>query len=193
MLETETLSDLLCPGLQVVFVGVNPAPASVQAGHYYSTPGNIFWSAFSASRLSQAARAALSRGTLLPSDDVRLQAHGFGFTDIIKHPTSSVAPLTDADWMAAIPGFLDRIKGIESPAPRVICMMAKSKKSGYPKFRHLAWGFPRTAASLGFQQERIGSSRIFVTHNPSRRNAQYLDELVQCFDQLADWLQANAM
>jgi TDG/mug DNA glycosylase family protein len=31
----ETLEDLLRPGLRAVCVGINPAPDSVRAGHYY--------------------------------------------------------------------------------------------------------------------------------------------------------------
>ena len=33
--EVETLEDLLRPGLRAVCVGINPAPVSVAAGHYY--------------------------------------------------------------------------------------------------------------------------------------------------------------
>jgi double-stranded uracil-DNA glycosylase len=33
--QVETLEDLLRPGLPAVCVGINPAPASVTAGHYY--------------------------------------------------------------------------------------------------------------------------------------------------------------
>ena len=31
----ETLEDLLRPGLRAVCIGINPAPTSVRAGHYY--------------------------------------------------------------------------------------------------------------------------------------------------------------
>jgi len=33
--KVETLADLLQPGLRAVVVGINPAPTSVAAGHYY--------------------------------------------------------------------------------------------------------------------------------------------------------------
>lgn len=33
--STETLSDLLRPALRAFCVGINPAPDSVRAGHYY--------------------------------------------------------------------------------------------------------------------------------------------------------------
>lgn len=37
------LSDLLRPGLDVVFVGTAVATASADRGHYYSGRGNRFW------------------------------------------------------------------------------------------------------------------------------------------------------
>lgn len=33
--RVETLEDLLRPGLRAVCVGINPAPVSVAAGHYF--------------------------------------------------------------------------------------------------------------------------------------------------------------
>jgi len=40
----ESLEDLLRPGLRIVCVGINPAPVSVAAGHYYQGRlGQGFW------------------------------------------------------------------------------------------------------------------------------------------------------
>ena len=33
--QTETLRELIAPGLRAVFVGLNPSPVSVAQGHYY--------------------------------------------------------------------------------------------------------------------------------------------------------------
>ncbi|MET8157141.1 uracil-DNA glycosylase family protein [Sphaerisporangium sp. NPDC005289] len=43
------LADVLAEKLTVVFVGINPAPLSVAAGHSFATPGNRFWPALYAS------------------------------------------------------------------------------------------------------------------------------------------------
>src|SRR3989442_1576451 len=45
----ETLPDLLCPALDLVFVGINPGERSAERGHYYAHPGNAFWRELSAS------------------------------------------------------------------------------------------------------------------------------------------------
>jgi TDG/mug DNA glycosylase family protein len=44
--QVETLEDLLRPGLHAVCIGINPAPASVSAGHYYQGKlGQMFYGA----------------------------------------------------------------------------------------------------------------------------------------------------
>lgn len=81
----ETLADLLRPGLSAVVVGINPAPKSVAAGHYYQgASGQRFF-------------ARLARVGLLPDgegfEDDRAFAAGIGFTDVVKRPTPSAGDL----------------------------------------------------------------------------------------------------
>jgi TDG/mug DNA glycosylase family protein len=75
-----TLEDLLRPGLLAVSIGINPAPASVEAGHYYQ------------GRLGQAFFERLRRAGMLPRkpgwEDDLAYANGVGFT-IVKRPTAS--------------------------------------------------------------------------------------------------------
>lgn len=83
--KVETLADLLRDGLRAVVVGINPAPRSVAAGHYYQgTSGQRFF-------------ARLASVSLLPSgegfEDDRAFAAGIGFTDVVKRPTASAKDL----------------------------------------------------------------------------------------------------
>jgi TDG/mug DNA glycosylase family protein len=83
--EVETLEDLLRPGLRAVCVGINPAPMSVAAGHYYE------------GRLGQAFFGRLRRAGLVPrspgwEDDVGFDV-GVGFTDIVERPSASAAEI----------------------------------------------------------------------------------------------------
>ena len=87
----ETLEDLLRDGLRAVCVGINPAPVSVRAGHYYQ------------GRLGQAFFARLQTAGVLPRgrggwQDDEAFAAGVGFTDIVKRPTASAKELTAADY-----------------------------------------------------------------------------------------------
>lgn len=86
-----TLEDLLRPGLRAVCVGVNPAPTSVEAGHYYQ------------GRLGQGFFARLRQACVLPSsfdgyEDDAAFAAGFGFTDIVKRPTASAKEVKPAEF-----------------------------------------------------------------------------------------------
>lgn len=81
--QIETLEDLLRPGLRAVCVGINPAPASVHAGHYYQ------------GSLGQGFYERLRRAGLLPresgwEDDLAFE-NGIGFTDIVKRPTGKAS------------------------------------------------------------------------------------------------------
>jgi double-stranded uracil-DNA glycosylase len=81
--QVETLEDLLRPGLRAVCIGINPAPTSVRAGHYYQ------------GRLGQQFYERLRRAELLPrasgwEDDLAFD-NGIGFTDIVKRATATAS------------------------------------------------------------------------------------------------------
>lgn len=76
--QITTLADLLRPGLRAVVIGVNPAPISVEAGHYYQ--GNAGRRLFDRLRRS---------GVTVGRDDDTAFSDGIGFTDVVKRPTRS--------------------------------------------------------------------------------------------------------
>lgn len=79
--ETETLADLPPLRDRLLFIGLNPSPVSVQAGHYHQgTLGRTFWR-----RLMVA--GVLPPGTPIESADDSLVAAGHGITDLLKIPT----------------------------------------------------------------------------------------------------------
>jgi len=69
-----TLPDYLQPGLDLVFVGINPGLYSVRQGHYFARSTNRFWPAFTASRLSRRIRDGLAVERLAPEHDGALWA-----------------------------------------------------------------------------------------------------------------------
>lgn len=181
-----TLPDLLAPGLRLVFVGINPSLYAVRAGHYFARRSNRFWPAFSASRLSAAARAALGRARLLPEDDVLLPACGIGFTDVVKRPTANAAELRPEEYASAVPALIARLA---AAAPAVVCFHGVT---GFrPVLRH-GFGVARSAPALGPQPQRLGDAAIFLVPNPSPANAHFrLEDQVAWYDRLADWLEAR--
>lgn len=78
---TETLADLPPLRDHLLFVGLNPSPVSVEAGHYHQGRlGQTFWR-----RLMTA--GVIPRGTPIETADDALMAAGHGITDLIKLPT----------------------------------------------------------------------------------------------------------
>lgn len=89
--EVTTLADLWPAHLKAVIVGINPAPVSVTAGHYYQ--GNLGKGLFR--RLKQAKILHISEHRF---DDDSAVAQGLAFTDIVKRPSSSAGSVTPDEF-----------------------------------------------------------------------------------------------
>jgi TDG/mug DNA glycosylase family protein len=77
----ETLADLPPVRGRLLFVGLNPSPVSVAAGHYHQGPlGQRFWRRLVTARI-------LHSDTIIESADDALVAAGHGITDLIKDVT----------------------------------------------------------------------------------------------------------
>lgn len=78
----ETLADLPPLRDRLLFVGLNPSPVSVTAGHYHQGQlGRAFWR-----RLIGA--GVLAQATPIETADDALVAAGHGITDLLKVPTA---------------------------------------------------------------------------------------------------------
>ena len=94
-LAVETLADLPPMRNRLLFVGLNPSPVSVTAGHYHQGRlGRMFWR-----RLMLA--GILPPGTPIESADDALVAAGHGITDLLKLPTARDVA-TDAQLTAGV-------------------------------------------------------------------------------------------
>ena len=80
--QVDTLADLPPLRDRLLFVGLNPSPVSVAAGHYHQGRlGQTFWR-----RLVTA--GILPQGTRIETADDALLAAGHGITDLLKTPTA---------------------------------------------------------------------------------------------------------
>ena len=79
-------SDLLRPGLELVFCGYNPSLTSGLSGHHYAHPGNRFWRVLSASGITDRQYE--------PHDDETLLELGIGLTNLCSRPTRRADELT---------------------------------------------------------------------------------------------------
>ena len=94
-LPTDTLADLPPLRDHLLFVGLNPSPISVEAGHYHQGRlGRTFWR-----RLMLA--TVLPPGTDIESADDALIEAGHGITDLLKVPTPR-DEATDAELRSGV-------------------------------------------------------------------------------------------
>jgi TDG/mug DNA glycosylase family protein len=143
--EIETLEDLLRPDLNAVCVGINPTARSVAAGHYYQGRlGQMFYR-----RLRAAGQLAHEPGW---EDDLAF-AHGVGFTDIVKRPTSKASEIRPDEFAYGKPLLEAKL---EAARPQL-----------------LIFSFKRTAEILfgkfagnGFIGRRVAGAEVFVMPGP---------------------------
>jgi TDG/mug DNA glycosylase family protein len=177
-----TLPDLLKPGLDIVFVGINPSVFSATRGHYFARPTNRFWPCLSRSILSLAARRALGVETLRPEHDRALLDHGIGFTDVVKRASpkaSDVAPSEFAAGVRRLSATLERYR------PRIACF------HGVTGYRHVQRALAGTKAEirLGLQDLRLGPTLLYLVPNPSGANAHFTPaDQARWYDSLAECL-----
>jgi TDG/mug DNA glycosylase family protein len=100
--RVETLADLPPLRNKLLFVGLNPSPVSVEAGHYHQGRlGQTFWR-----RLITA--GILPKATMVETADDALLAAGHGITDLLKLPTARDTA-TDADLTAGVGALWQKI------------------------------------------------------------------------------------
>jgi len=181
-----TLPDLLCDGLDLVFVGINPSVFSATQGHYFARRINRFWPCFSRSILSQHVRQALGVELLEPIHDQLLPAHGIGFTDVVKRPTAKAAELGRLEFAA---GAAALVVKLECYQPRVACFQGMM---GYRPFAAVLGATNRSLA-LGAQPLPLGRTQVFVVPSPSPANAHFTPaQQTEWYDRLAVYLQITS-
>ncbi len=176
----ETLPDYFGPDLDILSIGLNPSLPSVRDGFYFANPRNRFWRALNASRLVEE--------TLVPgiaAMDILFDSYHIGFTDVVKRPTAGGKDLRAADYREWAPVLQEKLLSFR---PRIAWFHGKQAWVNYLRY---AEG-KRPPVDWGAQPQAIGTTRVFVTPNPSPANAIYsLDDLVGWFDALADYRDAR--
>lgn len=156
------IPDLLAPGLDLVFCGTAPSPASFKARAYYANPGNAFWPTLHA--------VGLTPERLTPQCYPELLAMGLGLTDLNKTEVGSDHELTPQAMDA--PSLLAKLRRFR---PAAIAFTSKNAAS-------LALGIK--APTYGRQVELLEGAVAFVLASPSGR--------ARSFWTLAPWKEAAA-
>ena len=161
-----TVSDVIAPGLDVLFCGINPGLLSAATGHHFARPGNRFWPALHLS--------GFTPRRLLPAEQDELVEFGLGITNVVARATAGAAELKREEYRVG--GELLRAK-VESLRPRWLAVL------GIGAYR-VAFDAPK--AELGRQAELLdGGTGVWVLPNPSGLNARFsLGDLAERFGEL---------
>jgi TDG/mug DNA glycosylase family protein len=158
----EGLSDVLAPGLDVVFCGLNPAATALRDGHNFSSPSNRFWRTLHL--------AGFTPRLLLAEEERRLLDYGCGVTAAVGRATRSAQELSHEDYRLAATTLESRI---EEYAPRFLAFLGKAAYASLSGLPRLEWG-P--------QQAVFGGARVWVLPNPSGLNRAFsLAALVESY------------
>ena len=148
-----TVSDLIAPGVRLLFCGINPGLYSAYTGHHFARPGNRFWPTLYASGFTDR--------LLKPAEEAELLRLGIGITNLAARATAAADELTAAELIA---GHTHLLAKVEQYRPAIVAVL------GITAYR-TAFRLPR--AHLGPQPLMLGESPVWVLPNPSGLNAHY--------------------
>ena len=160
--------DVLGPGLEVVFVGINPGRFSDAAAAHFANPRNDFW------RLLHA--AGFTPRLLDPSEQRALLQLRIGVTNAAYRTTPGSGDLRKGDFA----GSRERLACVAAElGPRALVFVGKEA------FRGPFGGRP----AHGLQPERLGDTALWVLPSTSPANAAVpWDERLRCFAALKGFL-----
>ncbi|HEX3948172.1 MAG TPA: G/U mismatch-specific DNA glycosylase [Acidimicrobiales bacterium] len=166
--------DVIGPGLDILFCGINPGRLSGELGHHFAHPGNRFWKALFA--------AGLTDELLDPARERLLLRSRLGITNLVSRTTATAAELS-RDELREGARTLERT--VNRWQPKVVAFL------GLLAYRQ-AFGRPR--AVIGEQPERLGLTRLWLLPNPSGLQGRYgMGEIVDGLRALRSTIGAAAI
>jgi TDG/mug DNA glycosylase family protein len=151
--RNKRVRDVIAPGLDVLFVGINPGLYTAATGHHFARPGNRFWPALYA--------GGFTERLLAPHEERELLKVGCGIANIVNRATTEASELTPAEIIAG--GRRLRAK-VRRYRPRTVAVL------GLTTYRI---AFDRSDARFGLQPEDLGGATLWVLPNPSGLNAHF--------------------
>ena len=169
--STLRLRDRIAPGLNVLFVGINPGVQSAITGHHFAGFSNRFWKLLAESKLVPE--------PITYRDDERLMEWGFGVTNLVARPSPGIDDLAPAEYVA---GWKILERKIAKFRPRIVAFVGVTAyRAVLPLLADVPVGpaagrRPKGDAAapvIGPRPQIVHGARLFVLPNPSGRNANY--------------------
>jgi TDG/mug DNA glycosylase family protein len=170
------LEDRIKPGLDVLFVGINPGVQSALTGHHFAGFSNRFWKLLFESGL-------VPDPVSYPDDD-RFPEFGYGVTNLVARPSPGIGDLTPDEYLQGWKVLDGKIRQFR---PRIVAFV------GVTLYRALLPVLIEDVevrkrarvCTLGIQPITIHGAQLFVLPNPSGRNANYTyAEMLEAFRRL---------
>ncbi len=165
--EGMTVDDLLGPGIDLLFVGINPGLWTAATNTHYCHPSNRFYPALRAAGLIG---WDIDTSVGMTSEErARFAESGIGITNLVAGATARASQLEASELRAGVARLGRLVNEIE---PGVVAI------AGVTAYRS---AFGRPGAVLGRQPESIGVAELWVVPNPSGLNAH------ETIESLAKW------
>jgi TDG/mug DNA glycosylase family protein len=156
---------VIAPGLDILFVGINPGLYSGATGYHFARPGNRFWPALH--------RSGLTPRQLAPWENRDLLDYGLGIVNIVERTTAAESDLEPEEFVR---GAVTLRRRLLRYRPRIAAFLGLG---AYGR----AFGVKRVA--IGPQDHVIGSTHLWALPNPSGLNANHqLADFVRLFAEL---------
>lgn len=170
--KDKTVPDVIAPGLDVLFCGINPGLYSGATGHHFARPGNRFWPTLH--------QAGFTPRLLHPSEERELLTYGYGITNLVPRATATADELSPDELVAGQRRLKSKVKRYE---PQVVAVL------GISAYRT---AFAKKGVTLGKQPEQLTNAIVWVLPNPSGLNAHYqLADLARHFQSLRQVVERN--
>lgn len=163
--QDKKMRDIIAPGLNVLFCGINPSLYSAAVGHHFARPGNRFWPTLHA--------AGFTERLFSPFEDGRLLERGYGITNVVERATATAAELEEKEF---ITGGKALERKVLRYRPKVLAVL------GVSAYRV---AFRKKEAAVGKQEDALGKAAVWVLPNPSGLNAHYrLEDLARVYREM---------
>ena len=152
-----SVTDLVGPGLKLLFVGINPGLWTAATQTHFAHPGNRFYPAL---RLAGIIDRDLDRGQPMTDQDrAYFVERGIGITNLVNRATARAGELAPAELRAG----RSRLEEFVARHQPLIVAVA-----GVTAYR-VAFAAPK--AKEGEQAARLADAQVWVVPNPSGLNA----------------------
>ncbi|MEW7313513.1 G/U mismatch-specific DNA glycosylase [Buttiauxella gaviniae] len=158
------ISDILQPGLRVVFCGINPGKSSAHTGFHFAHPGNRFWKVIHL--------AGFTERQLKPEEEQHLLDTRCGITMLVERPTVQASEVALHELRA---GGRELMTKMQDYQPMALAVLGKQA---------FEQAFNQRGAKWGKQDITLGDTEVWILPNPSGLNRATVEQLADSYREL---------